>query len=157
VPAKTYTLLSSIPTGNKPGQTPIKQCSAILDNHMQCWNASAFVVKTTDKDDNSSEYQLCRRHAMIEQAMAPAATDTLKTTSDLTEVKTAESGAKTEAKPATKVITESTSTFKPAPAKPAAEPMDIVAEIDRKVSEDPDPTPAAKPLLSPKIPKPAAF
>jgi hypothetical protein len=117
---------------------------------MQCWNASAFVVKTTDKDGNSSEYQLCRRHAMIEQAMAPAATDTLKTTSDLAEVKTE------EAKTATKVITESTSTFKPAPAKPT-EPMDIVAEIDRKVAEDPDPTPAAKPLLSPKTPKPAAF
>jgi hypothetical protein len=149
VPAKTYTLLSSIPTGNKPGQTSIKQCSAILDNHLQCWNASAFVVKTTDKDGNSTEYQLCRRHAMIEQAMAPAATE-LKTTSDVAEVKAE------EPKPATKVITESTSTFKPAPAKPT-EPMDIVAEIDRKVSEDPDPTPAAKPLLSPKTVKPAAF
>lgn len=73
---KTYTLLSSLPTGNKPGQIPITKCSAIIENKMQCWRAGDFLVtETTDvpatEEDSASvkylQYQLCRAHAVQQQ------------------------------------------------------------------------------------------
>lgn len=156
---KTYVLLSSIPTGNSPGQTPIKSCSAILENKLQCWNASAFVVKTL-RDGKPFEYQLCRRHAMIEQATPDTETQkALSTTSDAAEVKIDAKPVEAE-KTATRVISDSTSSFKPAPAKQKQEPKleDIQSEVDRKVAtSSSESTPAAKPLLAPKTPKPAAF
>lgn len=146
---KTYTLLSSIPTGNGPGKTPIVQCSAVLDNHLQCWNASSFLVKTLDVTGKPTEYQLCRRHAMIEQALGdqPQTAQALATTSDTKEVKV-------EEKSTTRVVADSTSSFKPAPAKEKQESNleDIKSEIDRKIKADT--TPAAKPLLAPKVTKP---
>lgn len=153
---KTYVLLSTIPTGNSPGQTPIKQCSALLENHLQCWNASAFVVKTL-RDGKPFEYQLCRRHAMIEQALPPEDVKAFSTTSDATEVKIEAKpveGIDNAKKTGTRVVADSKSSFTPAQTK-QPELKDIQSEVDRKVSADA--TPAAKPLLSPKTTKPAAF
>lgn len=73
---KTYTLLSSLSTGNKLGQTPITKCSALIENKMQCWRAGDFMVmETTDvpatEKDSASvkylQYQLCRAHAVQQQ------------------------------------------------------------------------------------------
>lgn len=148
--AKTYTLLSTMPTGNGPGQTPIKQCSALLENKLQCWNASSFIVKTM-RSGKPFEYQLCRRHAMIEQALPPEAVKALDTTSDAATVKV-------EEKTASRVVSDSTSSFKPAPAKITDFPIDKTdAFEERQDREKADVTPAAKPLLAPKTPKPAAF
>jgi hypothetical protein len=69
---KTYTALASIP------KTKIVTCSAVLENHMQCWRAGDFLVhqvtvqpavaatKTTPavaEAVDELDYQLCRRHA----------------------------------------------------------------------------------------------
>jgi hypothetical protein len=69
---KTYTALASIP------KTKVVTCSAVLENHMQCWRAGDFLVrqitvipaapatKTTPavaEQVDVTDYQLCRRHA----------------------------------------------------------------------------------------------
>ncbi len=151
---KTYTLLTTMPTGVGPGKMPIKQCSAVLDNHLQCWNASAFLVRTLDSAGKPTEYQLCRRHAMIEQVLEdqPQTAQALASTSDAKEVKVEEVKTKT--------VSESKSSFTPAPAKEQqeSEPEDIQSEMERKIASDAESlaTPA-KPLLVPKTSKPAAF
>lgn len=73
---KRYTLLSALPTGNGPGKIQITKCSAMLDNHMQCWRAGDFLVEqlvpSPDPDSATSEvvqssYQKCRAHAQQER------------------------------------------------------------------------------------------
>jgi hypothetical protein len=70
---KKYMPLSILPTGSGPSQIKIGTCSAILDNHMQCWRAGDIYVEETTiipADGASSEktkvtsYQYCRRHAV---------------------------------------------------------------------------------------------
>ena len=70
---KKYMPLSILPTGSGPSQIKIGICSAILDNHMQCWRAGDIYVEETTiipADGASSEktkvtsYQYCRRHAV---------------------------------------------------------------------------------------------
>jgi hypothetical protein len=67
---KTYTPLSQL------ASVAVKTCSAILPNRLQCWRAGdvQVIIQTTEetKDDKpltvtETEYQLCYRHASIEQ------------------------------------------------------------------------------------------
>jgi hypothetical protein len=115
---------------------------------MQCWNASSFLVKTQDAKGKPMEYQLCRRHAMIEQSQPVQESKILDTTSDATEVTLPAEPAK----PVTKVVAESKSSFKPAPPKQETE--ETQQNTPNATSGS---TPAIKPLLQPKTPKPAAF
>jgi hypothetical protein len=65
---KTYTQLE----GSK---IPIKNCTAMLENHMQCWRAASFEVSDTDTTTDGpafEPYQLCRYHAQIDLTQAPA-------------------------------------------------------------------------------------
>ena len=77
---KTYTPFTELSVGTKVGQTPIEKCSAILPNSLQCWRAADVVVTRVEtlqglpggmeeaaKHPKITKYQLCRRHALIEQ------------------------------------------------------------------------------------------
>jgi len=71
---QTYTELSTLPIGLGPGQYQIGKCSGILDNHMQCWRSADIlvtVVTPTEIEekmvDVTTHYQLCRRHAQLDQ------------------------------------------------------------------------------------------
>jgi len=63
---------------------PIGKCSGLLPNHMQCWRAGDVLVSAVTQttvpahtvneteipeavDESVTSYQLCRRHATIEQ------------------------------------------------------------------------------------------
>jgi hypothetical protein len=70
---KKYMPLSILPTGSGPSQIKIGTCSAVLDNHLQCWRAGDIYVEETTvipADGASLEktkvtsYQYCRRHAV---------------------------------------------------------------------------------------------
>jgi hypothetical protein len=71
---KTYTNLADQP------DVSIEACSAILPNHMQCWRAADVLVTVVtrtitpahdevaeDITETVSQYQLCRRHAQIDE------------------------------------------------------------------------------------------
>ncbi len=67
---KVYTPLSQLPA------VKITNCSAILPNHMCCWRAGdvqvirQLVTEATAEEPvkvENQEYQLCNRHAYIEQ------------------------------------------------------------------------------------------
>ena len=66
---KTYELLSTLP------KTKIEKCSAMLENHLQCWKAGDLLITITTpaptKDDpkavSITSYQKCRRHAQAEK------------------------------------------------------------------------------------------
>jgi hypothetical protein len=61
---KTYTDLST------DGGSGVKvvNCSALLPNHMQCWRAGDVLVSVVNEDQTlNSNYQLCWRHAVIDQ------------------------------------------------------------------------------------------
>lgn len=71
--SKTYVPLSAIPKAN------IERCSYLLPNDLQCWRGADYLitVKTvtpatdTDPEAKTTEatYQLCARHAVIEQSV----------------------------------------------------------------------------------------
>jgi hypothetical protein len=74
---KTFTPLSELSVGPKPGQVQISKCTEVLPNRMQCWRAGDVLVTvvgelTTDKatgkpTQSVQSYQKCRRHALAEQ------------------------------------------------------------------------------------------
>jgi len=73
-PAKQYISLAQ---GEAPAGVKIGNCSGILPNKMQCWRAADFLViatgpvieatDTTPASQHVDQYQLCRRHAVMEQ------------------------------------------------------------------------------------------
>jgi len=111
---KIYTELSTLPIGLGPGQYQIGKCSGILDNHMQCWRSADIlvtVVTPTEIEekmvDVTTNYQLCRRHAQLDQQAYESA-------------KVAEAVDVEELKPISAPsvpAAASTSTFTPLPAK----------------------------------------
>ena len=113
-PTKSYTRLSTLLIGLGPGQYQIGTCSGILDNRMQCWRSAdvlVTVVTPTEKEGDATEgvssYQLCRRHAQLDQRAYESAKPVQ------------EPVVEPEPAPAvgTKPVTTSTSTFTPPPAK----------------------------------------
>ena len=74
---KVYTALSTLP------KVKIGNCSAMLENHLQCWRAADYQIKETTvqpavpatKTSSAVEemvahrtYQMCRRHAQADKA-----------------------------------------------------------------------------------------
>ena len=72
--SKVYAPLASIP------KAQIERCSYLLPNDLQCWRAADYLVTvktvtpatdtSTEAKTTESSYQLCARHAVIEQAVA---------------------------------------------------------------------------------------
>ena len=77
---KTYQSLTQLNGDSnqygKPAKVPVGKCSAILQNHLQCWRAADVLITTTttvpadgDKPESTTTNtaQMCYRHAQVDE------------------------------------------------------------------------------------------